>query len=473
MKTRISYIIAIALTITFQSCEDWLDVNTDPDSPSSSEMSENVYLPGIQGTIVYELTGGYPARIPNYWIGQLGRSATTPDYSTFDIDESDVNNTWSYTLYTDAFKNTKLLADLAEENGNYHYLGISKVLSAYMLGVTTDLWGEIPWSQAFKPEEYSTPVFDSQESIYTEIMSLLDAAVSDLGQSADGQSRFPGNEDLFYGGDVDAWIKLANTLKARYAIHLTYAPGKNGAAQADIALAALENGYTSNGDNGGITYLDESGAESPWNQWEVKWTTLYANEFMLSLMQSKSDPRVSIYFDTNAAGEFVGQTNGTIVEVEDSVSRLSEEFIKADNDVYLITFDEAKFIEAEAYLWKNDLVNAQISFEEAITSSMTKYGIPDDDITTYIDGLGDLPGDFETAQKMIIEEKYVANFLSLENWNDVRRTGYPEVGVDDIFQPTYNTMPLRFMYSADVKQNNSVNEPDVNWLSDPLWWDAK
>lgn len=473
MKARILYILSIALAVTFQSCEDWLDVNTDPDSPSTSEMSENVYLPGIQGAVVFELTGGYPARVPNYWIGQIGRSATSPDYATFDIDESDVNNTWSYTLYSDALKNTIRLKDVAVENGNSYYSGIADVLTAYMLGVATDLWGDIPWSQAFQPEEYSTPVFDSQESIYAAIMGLLDEAVTDLNQPTDGQARFPGGEDLFYGGDIDSWIKLAYTLKARYAMHLTYAPGKTGAAQADIALAALANGFESNADNGGISYADESGAESPWNQWDVKWTVVYANEFILNLMQSKNDPRVPVYFDENAAGEFVGQINGTIVDEEDSVSHMSDVFKRADKDIYLITYDEAKFLEAEAYLWKNDLTNAQTSFEDAITSNMSQYGISNGAIASYLAGIGDLPADFESAQKMIIEEKYVANYLSLENWNDVRRTGYPEVSVTDFVSPTYNTMPLRFMYAADVKQNNSGNEPDVDWLHDPLWWDAK
>jgi hypothetical protein len=74
---------------------------------------------------------------------------------------------------------------------------------------------------------------------------------------------------------------------------------------------------------------------------------------------------------------------------------------------------------------------------------------------------------------MIIEEKYILNFLSTEVWNDYRRTGYPPLSAADIDNPTYNNIPLRFMYAADVKQNNPQNEPEVNWLTDPVWWDKK
>ncbi len=463
--------------LIFSACENWLDVNTDPNSPADDAMTEIVYLPGIEAQVAYELTGGFPARYPNYWMLQVGRDAAAPDFATYDIDESDVNNTWTYTVYTSALKNAVKLNKLAETNENYHYAGIAKVISAYILAITTDCYGDIPWTQAFQPQEYPFPVFDSQESIYTAIQGLLDDAIANFNTSEDGQKLRPGGEDYIYRGDITLWKKFAYTLKARYAMRLTYAPGKTGAGQADIALAALANGISSNDENPGVMFGNSSGAEAPWNQWHIKWETVavWANEYMVNLMNSKNDPRRAVYFTPTITGDYVGHRTGNIVPTAtyDSVSEFSAYILAADQTVFWITYDEAKMLEAEAYLWKNQPTEAKAALDAAIIANMQRLDVSQSETDTYITGIGSLPSDFEQAQKMILEEKYVSNFLSTEVWSDQRRTGYPVISSADIDNPTYGNIPLRFMYPADVKQNNPQNEPHTNWLSDPVWWDHK
>lgn len=480
MKSKSKYrFIGLIASILFVSwsCESWLDINSDPNSPSDDAMGENVYLPGIEVQVAYELAGGFPARYPNYWMLQVGRDAAAPDFATYDIDESDVNNTWTYTVYTSALKNAVKLIHLAENNGNLYYAGIGKVISSYILAITTDCFGDIPWSQAFQPDVYPFPVFDSQESIYNEIITMLDEAIEYFNASPDNQTLRPGGEDYIYGGDVQLWEKLAYTLKARYEMRLIYAPGKSGSEQADKVLAALENGFSSNNDNPGVTFDNASGAEAPWYQWHVKWETVavWSNEFMVNLMNSKNDPRRTVYFTETITGDYVGHRTGNMLPTNqyDSTSEFSEYILAADQTVYWITFDEAKMLEAEAYLWKNQPTEAKASLEEAITSNMQRLGLSQGEINSYLAGIGSLQGDFEEAQRIIMEEKYVSNFLSTEIWNDYRRTGYPALSSADIDNPTYSNIPLRFMYPADVKQNNSQNEPDINWLTDHVWWDNK
>ena len=469
-------LLLFAATI-FSACEKWLDINTDPNSPADEAMTENVYLPGIEAEVAYELTGGFPARYPNYWMLQVGRDAAAPDFATYDIDESDVNNTWTYTVYTSALKNAVKLNKLAEERENFHYAGIAKVISAYILAITTDVWGDIPWTQAFQPQDYPFPEFDSQESIYNTIQQLLDEAISNFNEPEEGQILRPGGEDYIYGGDIELWTKFAYTLKARYAMRLTYAPGKTGSGQADIVLAALTNGLSANDENPGVTFGNSSGAEAPWYQWHIKWETVavWSNEFMVNLMNSKDDPRRGVYFTKTITGDYVGHRTGNMLPTNmyDSVSEISNYILAANQTVYWITYDEAKMLESEAYLWKNQPTEAKAALDDAITANMQRLGLSQGEINSYIAGIGSLPADFEQAQKMILEEKYVSDFLSTEVWNDQRRTGYPVISSADIDNPTYSNIPLRFMYPADVKQNNPKNEPDVNWLTDPVWWDNK
>ncbi|MBN2613720.1 MAG: SusD/RagB family nutrient-binding outer membrane lipoprotein [Bacteroidales bacterium] len=472
-----TYSLVLSLIFILSACESWLDINTDPNSPAEDAMTENVYLPGIEAEVAYELTGGFPARYPNYWMLQVGRDAAAPDFATYDIDESDPNNMWTYSIYTSSLKNAVKLNKLAEDNGNFHYAGIAKVISAYILAITTDCFGDIPWIQAFQPEVYPFPVFDSQESIYNTIQTLLDDAIANFNTSEEGQELRPGDEDYIYGGDINQWTKFAYTLKARYAIRLTYAPGKTGAGQADIALAALANGLNNTSDNPGIEFSTSSGAEAPWYQWHIKWETIavWANEYMVNLMNSKNDPRRAIYFTQTITDDYVGHRTGNMLPTNryDSVSEFSNDILAADETVFWITYDEAKMLEAEAYLWKNQPAEAKTSLDDAIRANMQRLGLSNGEIDSYIASIGPLPADFEQALKMIMEEKYVSNFLSTEVWNDQRRTGYPVISSADIDNPTYSNVPLRFMYPADVKQNNPDNEPDVNWLTDPVWWDNK
>jgi hypothetical protein len=464
------------------SCEKYLDVNTDPDSPNADQVNEKLLLPGIEGVVSFNIVGGYPARYPNYWIGQLSSSAEAPTAETFNIFPADVDNTWTYDIYTNSLKNSILLNKKAENSKNYYYLGISKVLSAQILAITTDLWGSIPWSEAFHYPSILKPKFDTQESIYSEVFRLLNEGISDL-KNKTAQSIYPGNDDLLYGGDIDKWIKYAYSIKARYALRLTYAPGKSGTAQADTALNAITNAFKSNSDDADFAYYSITNNENPWYQWGIKWTPVYVNSFMLNLMNNLKDPRIYSYFSkTENDNLFIGHRNGTLIDVPGSVSIVvgtskagsdKLNFIQKNSPLSWMTFAELKFIEAEAYAWKSNYTKASDALKVAVKANMSKIGVPIDSINNFVLRLGDLPNNFEAAQKIIIEQKYIANFLSLENWNDYRRTGYPRVSASDIDNPTHENIPLRFMYSSDVRLNNSENMPVVDWLKDRLWWDAK
>jgi hypothetical protein len=119
------------------------------------------------------------------------------------------------------------------------------------------------------------------------------------------------------------------------------------------------------------------------------------------------------------------------------------------------------------------MINANNAFDEGIRSNMMRMDIAAGDITAFLTNAGDLPVDFEEAQRMIIEEKYIANFLSVENYNDYRRTGYPLVSADDTDNPYFDVIPVRLPYSEDVQYYNTDNYVDVDLETDKIWWDGK
>lgn len=130
------------------------------------------------------------------------------------------NNVWSST-YTN-LKNAKTViakcSGEGEEAGNQITLGIGQFFAAYNLAVLTDLFGDVPWTEACDMNISMQPKIDSQESIYSDIFKLIDDAISNFdGTDAMGAV---GTNDLAYGGDGGKWKKAAYALKARLTMHL-------------------------------------------------------------------------------------------------------------------------------------------------------------------------------------------------------------------------------------------------------------
>jgi Starch-binding associating with outer membrane len=491
MKT-IYKIFGLLILISFlNGCSKWLDVNVNPDSPSANVITESVLLPGIVTTMSYELAGGFPARYTNAWVGQFALNGLAPDRQTFKMLDTDTDNTWVFTLYTNSLKNCNLMMQKAAANGNSQYLGIGQTLMAYALAVATDMWGSVPLSEAFQPITFPKPKYDSQEAVYTAILKYLDDAVANF-NSTSAQTARPGSDDLLFQGDIAKWKKLAYSLKARYAIRLTYAKG--GSAQADIALAALANGFESVADDADFAYFDKTGAENPWYQWMSKFNMLYLDTNIYHVMIKYNDPRLQVFaeptYGGNQVGTIVPHRNGLLTTEAGVTSKLAIErteyddgepvspyFITKSTPVPFMTFAEVCFLKSEAYLWKGDYTNAYKFLKEGTIADMMKLQQNNAPAFTaaqadeFVASLPALPSTFEAAQEMIIELKFVANFLSVENYNDYRRTHYP-VQVMPI-GAQYPNVPVRLPYPTSAKLYNKDNVPVVVYSTDKVWWDKK
>src|SRR2546425_5441823 len=97
------------------------------------------------------------------------------------------------------------------------YLGVAKVMEAWMIGTAADLWGDVPYSEAVDPINHPKPHYDNQLAIYAALQTVLDDAIKGLnGSTGSG----PGSDDLVFGGSKTKWLELAHTLKARYYLHV-------------------------------------------------------------------------------------------------------------------------------------------------------------------------------------------------------------------------------------------------------------
>lgn len=459
--TKIALGFILISVISLSSCKKWIDtdINVDPNNPSDVPIS--LLLPSIEAEMAYTMMGNDAVRPTNMWLQYFnGASRQSLTQGRYVYKSSDVNNLWG-AAYQSNLMDLKQIIDKADANNSPHYAGVAKVLTAWDLGFMTDLFGDIPYSDAFQGNNQLTPAYDTQEAIYTTIQSLLDAAIADMAETESVES--PGDEDIFYGGNLDNWTKLAWSLKARFALNLS---GVNGNQAYTDALTYAANGFTSNDDNMKFTF--NSNQKSPLFQFMDQRGDITMASTFIDMLNNDGDNRILAYSSDGTAS--VGGDPGT--NQEDGIA-LPGDFVAAeDATVYLMTYHELKFIEAEANLVLGNTSDADSAYLDGAIASVLlvlppdDYGYVPDDILTWgwygIINVGDANIDLET----IMKQKYIANFGTVQAYNDWRRTGFPAL------TPASNTtsdIPRRFPYPQDELDYNSSNVPSVT-LDDNVWW---
>jgi hypothetical protein len=438
------------------SCEKWIDpkMNVDPNNPTDVAMAQ--LIAPVEANLAY-IVGGEIARWDCVWMQQIaGLQSQAADADIYTIAEADVTGAWSYNLYAPGMINTKIIMEKAAATNSPHYAGVAKILMAYHLGVTTDQWGDIPYSDALKGSKLEfKPKFDTQEKIYTTIFTLLDEAISDLGAS---NSLFsPGAEDLIYAGDLDKWEMTAYALKARYSLHL--AKIKGASAYSD-ALAAVAKSFKSNDDDFKFVFGAAYTNSNPIYQSEQERFGYYsASATYMDMLSATDDPRKEVYFD-GSVGSKPGEPNA-------DAAIIGVNYASAESPVYLVSYAEIKFIEAEARFKLNAADPLAVdAYNEGMKASLEREEV-------YGDGAwyntNKMTASSITLEK-IMNQKYLSSFLQIETWTDWRRTGFPVLSLAT--GAVTSEIPRRLPYPDDERLYNTDNMPAGLTITNRLWWDV-
>ena len=212
IKRYIVLTIAL-LPILFAGCDDFFDVNIDPNNPTT--MSVDNILPHAQISVAYSVAPG--ARGSSYsgigdllhvYVHQVTVREGTDKYGATGGSWT-IGTSWRNS-YTDAIVNLEDIIRQGNELGYARYVGIAKILKAYIYSVLVDVYGSVPYTEAITN---LYPVFDEGREIYNSLFALIDEAIGDLTDDEAPNALVPRNDDLIYGGNVEKWIKAANTLK--------------------------------------------------------------------------------------------------------------------------------------------------------------------------------------------------------------------------------------------------------------------
>ena len=461
--TIITKVLLVA--ILFWSCSyDELDrIDTDPNNPTNVPI--DLLLPQVEINMVNDVFGGTTARFITTYTEHTANVHLNPM-------KPEGTNTALWNEAYDIMMDLKIIIEKGTNEGKWVHVGIAKVVKAFVLGTLTDVFGDVPHSEALQGSDNRNPQYDSQEDIYNALFVILDEAIADFQKQ---EVIGPGNNDLLLKGNKVMWTKVAWGLKARYLNRLS---NINGAGSATNALAALKNSFASPSENLIFSdYTDGTTNTNPFKRYEQAQRTYAASSTILNVIDEfndggrDNDPRALKWFD-KIKGKIVGAPNG---ENSADQSHAVYSGISLQNVLYgaaplpVLTFDELKFIEAEANFRLGKLPEANTAYKAAVKAACARAKLTTAEIDAYTSQGGVFTADAALTLDMIIKQKFLSFFIMqpIEAFNDYRRTGIPKLynKADGILK--------RLPYPSGELATNSNAPKDINNVTiytHKIWW---
>ncbi|MDP4281861.1 MAG: SusD/RagB family nutrient-binding outer membrane lipoprotein [Bacteroidota bacterium] len=455
--------VLILAVLVLGSCKKWIDtgINVNPDAPTDVPMSS--LLPAIQANMAYNLQGGNDlTRVTSIWMQYFqGVGRQSQGEANYIWHDGDVDNLWN-TTYATVMNDLVILTNKAVTSNNKTFMGISDVLMALSLGPITDVFGDIPYTEAFQGMSNLNPAFNSQQEIYDTIISRLNHAIVCL---SDPKAVII-HGDIMYGGDPSLWLKAAYGLKARYILHTCKV---NTNAYTD-ALAAVKQSLTDVSEDLSFQFYDGSGYQNPFYQFMIqRGGDMTMHKTFTDMLILRVDPRLHVFVspvDTIWDGADWGSTG-------ENASTPGPAVNSGSSAVPFFTYAECLFIKAECeYKTLAPDADVRTDLVNGLKASLNQYGVYSDAyVAAYEAATSTFTGD--ALYKEVMVQKYIALYDQLESYNDWRRTDNAiglKANPTSAAQET--EIPRRFPYSLGEKSYNS-NTPKNVTIIDRVWWDKK
>lgn len=416
------------------SCDSYLDINQNPNSPQESDMTPSILMPAAEMSLaasygdLFRIPAGYHAQ---QFAQEFGTSNYL-DYSRFTMSATR-SSTGYWQLMARTLKNLETIRKITTESEEWGSYLAATTLRAFSFQALVDAYGEVPFSEAFQGIDNPTPKYDSGKDIYAALIAELEDALSKATDNNQVATNF-----LFPGKRANVWIQFANSLLLK--LMMRESGVVDVTAKLD-ALVAKNNFITSDVAYAGC-WKNESGQMSPYyaeefsSAWGSTQINVIANIALVGTMQLKDtagevvyeDPRLGAFYNKNAAGEFTGGVSGT------NFSTAADTYpanywcrpkASYDMPVCLLTVSEVEFFLSEYYAKKNNADAAAAHYAAAVEASFASAGVKG--AADYVE---QYPYDQSSYKEVLGIAKWVAlaGVNNFEAWCELRRLDYPAFG---------------------------------------------
>jgi len=482
----------VALTLLAAGCDNTglTDVNKNPNAPGS--VTPQFLFPNAITDVVGRARGGsFDLTLTSLWAQHIAMDRFT-DEDTYSIRPDNINGYWSG-FYAGGLQDLATILDQTKPEEKPNLVAPALVLKSWTYGIMTDVWGDIPYSQANKSDPTAPPQYDRQKDIYAGILADLKTA-SDL--SVAGGANY-GNADLIYNGDAAKWKKFANSLRLRYGMRLSKVDPAT--AQAQVAAAIAAGVFTSNDDNALLRWPGDGSNNNPIYGTFVTRDDQHMSQTLVNTLKSLYisigptaadtvfDPRLAVYADPILSSPtkplYVGAPNG--LQDDDAIaigitntSRVGAAYRAKTTPSILMAYSEVLFDEAEAAARGWAPGDAAALYNAGIKASMQYNGIPDGVTAAYVASprVAYSPA---TGLQQIALQRWIALFSEgSEAYSEWRRTGVPDLKPGPAAITTPQIVARRLTYPVSEQSfNNAALQAAITaqgsaLLSSRVWWDT-
>ncbi|MCD8043838.1 MAG: SusD/RagB family nutrient-binding outer membrane lipoprotein [Tannerellaceae bacterium] len=552
-QNNIFKILIAGLLFSFSSCHDFEELNTDPSNPPYTP-GEVVNADGKGIDIDYELSESEIESLTSALnsVGSIFKNFTYEglynDYQittnlTHDVyaaymannvvsfhEQSPTyayNDGWSKRRwehfyddrtageYTQLIKTFYFVDKELYKNAFY----ITRIYYAFLLSMQTDTYGDIPtdfYVKGLLPPDQDVE-YTPQKEVYEIIFKLLDQALENIDPEDSSLFMFQSEDDRAFYGDLNKWLRFANTLRLRLALRISNVDPEWAKREGEAALTNKYGLMESNADNmrtvpkhanpsdGGD---GDGGSENIYALMSFDWKgsvmskdleLAYENQSSVfdarcEVLWWRPSPAADLERGVESNKPFAGMRIGDPdipealgVEIYSVVRKLNtidsktldpKHWFTYAREIVWLGYAESLFLKAEAALrgWAGVEKDAESYYKDGIRASFEYYELGDK-ADAYIQGLktNAFAGtDREAQLEQIITQKWIAVFPNgNEGWAEFRRTDYPAL-LNIVENNSDGDVPDG-KFIKRIKYPNSEgtnpNRPSGITQGTRVWWD--
>ncbi|WP_136668910.1 SusD/RagB family nutrient-binding outer membrane lipoprotein [Flavobacterium sp. H122] len=449
------YIIALSALVMASSCatdEAYDSANQNPNKPT--QVTSDALFTSATKTLFDQnestsVNSNIFRLLSQYWT-----ETTYIDEANYDLVTRNIpQNYWS-NIYRNVLFDLK---DAKTRANNANKKAMIEVVEVYTWQQMVDTFGDIPYSAALQGSADPTPVYDDAADIYADLLVRLNSALANFNPNpASVSEQGFTTSDVIYHGDINHWLKFANSLKLKIAMRLSDVNASVSKTAAEQAVAAGV--FTSNSDNATIQYeANPTNANPLWvDLVQSNRTDFVVANTVVDYMNAKNDPRREFYFDDNLVGGYEGGTYGASNNYN-SKTHIGDLMHQQTFRGVLLDYSEVQFLLAEAAARTyNTGSSVTTHYNNAITASMQDWGVSSSDITTYLlrpdVAYATAAGDWR--QKIGFQFWLAMYNRGHEGWSVYRKFDTPAMNVPPISE---EAVPTRLTYPLNEQTLNKTN----------------
>ncbi|WP_282149191.1 SusD/RagB family nutrient-binding outer membrane lipoprotein [Algibacter lectus] len=476
---NILYILSFLSLLTIASCtNDFQNINTNPNAPVSVQPSL------LLRQVIYNY--GEEMSYEGFVAGDLlSQHRTALGFNLFDrhaLKSPQLGgNPWSI-FYTNLRDNEIILNQSRTVDAFKVYEGPALILKAYMAAGLTDLFGDVPYFEAFNGTTITvTPSYDNQEDIYLSeggILDNLDKGIAAIENYTDVISL---EGDILFHGDLQGWVRFANSLKIKHLIRISNKEDVSAELQ---AIYDADKYIKENSENAIFNFTNSDPNSFRLAQLRIgDFTNFVLSETMEDILIDLNDTRISTLFQpfsNSKSSEFNGLLNG--IDATSTSPKLADYSLAGTAfrddtstlDANFITAWEVQFALAEAAEKNLITADAEQLYNHGVALAFEYWNtaLP----VNYLTEQAAYYNTDKTPLEQIITQKWIANIINgYEGWIEYNRTGFPELKTISA-SLNNDLIPMRMPYPAEEETLNAEHyakaaiNTDNNSINIPVWW---